>query len=208
MVYQQDLKLFAPHKTKLNPLKLDFTSNKFKHKISQDYNFKQNLAKAIGIKKNPQVWDVTAGLAKDAFNIASLGSQVILIERNLIIAELLKQALDNAKQDLTIAPIVNNMRLIVGESKLIMPTIKTKPDVIYLDPMFPENKNRRKPDREKQFLRAIVIDKSSDDLLLTTCKKYASKVVVKRSVKDGYLSGIKPSGEILGKTTRYDIYQQ
>ena len=100
------------------------------------------------------------------------------------------------------------MRLIVGESKLIMPTIKTKPDVIYLDPMFPENKNRRKPDREKQFLRVIVNDKNTDDLLLTSCRKYAGKVVVKRSVKDNYLSGIKPSREILGKTTRYDIYQQ
>ena len=208
MVYQQDLKLFAPQKTKLKPLKIDFTSNKFKHKISYDYNFKQNLAKAIGVKTKPLVWDVTAGLAKDAFNIASLGSRVILIERNLIIAQLLKQALNNAKLDETIAPIINNMRLIVGESKLIMPTIKTKPDVIYLDPMFPENKNRRKPDREKQFLRAIVNDKNSDDLLLTSCRKYASKVVVKRSVKDNYLSGIKPSREISGKTTRYDIYQQ
>ena len=81
------------------------------------------------------------------------------------------------------------------------------PDVIYLDPMFPERKKKAQVKKEMQILHQLL---GSDDhtaypleLALSLAKR---RVVVKRPKQAEDLNGLEPSFRVVGKAGRYDIY--
>ena len=64
-------------------LKVDFLQGAINHRLRFGGGREQHLPKAVGMKRNrtPTIIDATAGLGRDAFLLASLGSRVTLIER-------------------------------------------------------------------------------------------------------------------------------
>jgi len=70
-----------------NSLNIDFLSTKMKYRRQHGGGVKQLIAKAVGIKGKyrPTIIDVTAGLGKDAYVLASLGCTVHMLERSPII---------------------------------------------------------------------------------------------------------------------------
>src|SRR5690606_23122611 len=79
----------------------------------------QPVARAVGLKPGiyPKVLDATAGLGRDAFVLAALGCEVVMLERSPIIAALLDDALARAALESEVAPIVARMTLIQADAR-------------------------------------------------------------------------------------------
>ena len=192
----------------------DFVTGKAQHRRLHGGGKGQNIARAVGLHKisNPRVLDLTAGLGADAFVLATLGCQVTLVERNLIIYALLKDALERARlcTDPDLQAILGRMSLHNENAGRLLDGLDTQalPDVIYLDPMFPEKQKSAQVKKEMQFLHEIVgADSDSEAVFLKALAKARKRIVVKRPKLAPGISGqIKADFVIRGKSTRYDVY--
>ena len=209
------LELRACQGEKTNGVVVDFLEGKSRHRRLYGGGKGQDLSKAIGLKKipNASVLDLTAGLGGDAFVLASLGCELILLERNPIVYNLLNNALERVfnSDDKEVKQICARMKLYNQSAieYLIQLTSETTvlPDVIYFDPMFPERKKSAKVKKEMSFFHTIVGNDSDSRNVLEFALKCASKrIVVKRPRLAATLSELKPQFSITGKSTRYDIY--
>lgn len=190
------------------PFFIDFSSNEIIRRKNQ-MNNSQEISKAVGIKKDfkPKILDTTAGQGRDSFLLASLGCEITMLERNSIIFLLLNNAIENAKNNLELADIINRMTLINQDSIEFLKNNKEHFDVIYIDPMFPKSNKSRLVKKDMQIFREIV----GDDLDSTELLKYAlqqntKRVVVKRMINSPFINNLKPNFQIKGKTTRFDVY--
>lgn len=189
------------------PFTIDFSSKEFLRR-KDDKN--QEILKAIGIKKdsNLKVLDTTAGLGRDSFILANFGCKITMLERNPIIFLLLQNAIENSKNNPEIAKITQNMTLINQNSIEYLKNLKENFDVIYIDPMFPKTNKSRLVKKDMQIFREIVGDDlDSNKLLESALQQNVKRVVVKRMKKAEYLANKKPNFEIVGNTTRFDVYK-
>lgn len=203
-LHLQQLGINAPKK----PIKVDFSAKKitYRRKLNQKT---ENLAKAIGIKMKPYVLDATAGLGRDAFMLASLGCTVTMLEKSPIIAALLQDGLERAAHDLALAKIISRMQLIQVDNIKYMQKLKSYPDVIYLDPMFPVRKKSALAKKEMRILTTLLENEPPIDekqLFKTALKCAKKRVVVKRPRLAKPLANQKPDFSIIGKTCRFDVY--
>ena len=194
-----------------SPIWIDFTGGKNAHRRKFGGGRGQALAKAVSLKhgKTPSIIDCTAGYGRDAFVLATLGCKITLIERNPIIATLLQDALERAKANPETAEITERMRLHNTDSKDYLQTLnpQQKPDVIYIDPMYPNSAKSALVKKEMQLLHQLIGPDTDNDSLLTIAQDVALKrVVVKRPKTAQPLTKQKPSSFIESKNTRYDIY--
>jgi 16S rRNA (guanine1516-N2)-methyltransferase len=83
-----------------------------------------------------------------------------------------------------------------------------KPDVVYLDPMYPLENKKAKPKKELEVLRKIIGKDNDSHLLFKDLLNYKNlKIVVKRPKNSPFISDlIKPSYKIESKLVRYDVY--
>ena len=155
----------------------------------------------------PLIVDATAGLGRDGFLLAAAGCRVRMFEYNPIIAALLLDGLERAALSPLTAQIAQRIHLVVGNVLEHLPELDEQPDVIYLDPMFPQ---RSKSAKVKQDLRLLqLLDDPSDvpeRLLRAALAVRPKKVVVKRPLKGPLLLGLPPSYMLKGKAVRFDIY--
>ena len=194
-------------------INIDFCSGELRHRTIYGGNRSSLLAKAVGAhsKTNaPTVLDATAGLARDAFVLASLGCEVRLIERSKIIFLLLEDAIRRANADQDVASIVKKMSLSFGDAIHLMKndnTLLDGVDVIYLDPMFPHEKRSALVKIEMRICRDIVgDDDDAEDLLNSALECDVKKIVVKRMRTAPTIGNTKPTWQLDGKTNRYDVY--
>lgn len=171
----------------------------------------QTLAKAIGLhsyKLPLKVIDATAGYGEDAFVLASLGCEVILLERIPVLAQHLQAALVAGAANPEIATIIRRMQLMHGDALQILPTLKDRtPDVVYLDPMFPERRKSALVKGKMQLLQQIVGTDPDADQLLPIARAVAKRrVVVKRPRQAPYLQDLTPHFSYLGRANRFDLY--
>ena len=149
--------------------------------------------------------DATAGLGEDALLLAAAGFEVMLFERDPIIAALLADSLRRAREHPQLADAASRMHLAGADSVEAMPAIDPAPDVVYLDPMFPER--RKSAAVKKKFQLIHYLEHPCDDqeaLMRAALAAHPRKVVVKRPVKGPHLAGVKPSYSLAGKSVRYD----
>ena len=86
-----------------------------------------------------------------------------------------------------------------------MQNLDYKPDVILLDPMFPERTKSALIKKKFQILHKIESPCTNEtELLNSAIKANPKKIVIKRPLKGEYLAGIKPNYSIKGKAIRYD----
>tara|TARA_R110000868_G_scaffold10639_4_gene51618 strand:+ start:18633 stop:19298 length:666 start_codon:yes stop_codon:yes gene_type:complete len=203
---EQRLELTHPEH---NPFYLDFSEGKLAHRFQQGIGKSEPLAKAIGVKKNniPTVLDVTAGMGRDAFVIACCGCQVTLLERSSVLVSLLQDAMQRARQDENLTPIIERMQLIEADSIQYLNQLTEKPDVIYLDPMYPDRKKSALVKKEMRIIRELVgNDQDVESLFNAALEKAEKRVVVKRPKLAGFIGDKEPTHQITGKTTRFDVY--
>ena len=185
---------------------IDFTEGRAQHRLKFGGGHGQDLARAVKTREHPLIGDATAGLGRDAFVFASLGCQVILLERSVVVHALLDDALKRAREQSETSEIAQRMQLYKLDSTTLPDSwpIETQPQVIYLDPMYPDNKRTAK--KEIQLLRTLLDDHDNEDELLQAACRTAPRVVVKRPRRAPPLALTKPSGNIISPNTRYDIY--
>jgi 16S rRNA (guanine1516-N2)-methyltransferase len=193
------------------PVFVDFTAGKSAHRRQYGGGRKQALARAIGMRAghNPNVLDVTAGLGRDAYVLASLGCHVTLLERRPVIFELLNNGIARARQDPQTADIANSMELIYADANEYLANLPVDSafDVIYLDPMYPERGKSALVKKEMRYFHAIAgKDEDADTLLLLALQCAPRRVVVKRPAPASALAEKKPDAIVSSKNTRYDIY--
>lgn len=194
-----------------DPISVDFSSSTFKYRLRHGGGRKQALAKAVGLKANkkPLIFDATAGLGKDSFILASLGCKVILCEQSALIATLLEDGLERAAKDIDYNEIVTRIKLYHGNSIELLPQIAQlqKPDVVYLDPMFPHRSKSAKVKKDMRILRIVAgVDVDSHLLLQQSKQNAGSRVVCKRPKIAPELDGPPPSHSIYTKKHRFDVY--
>jgi 16S rRNA (guanine1516-N2)-methyltransferase len=208
---EQHLQLVDFDNSSYAPLIIDFISGKTAHRRLYGGGKSQLLAKAVGLNKGfkANLFDATTGLAQDSFVLACLGCKVTMSERSPILNAMLDDALKRASEINEISDIIASMSLIQSDSiKFLCTTdLEDKPDIIYLDPMFPEKKGHALVKKEMQYLQHLIgQDNDSGQLLSCAIKQAKYRVVVKRPAKAPYLDGQKPQLELGSKKQRFDIY--
>jgi 16S rRNA (guanine1516-N2)-methyltransferase len=190
------------------PLYVDFLSREMTRRRQQATVRKESLARALGLKNKtqPSIVDATAGLARDSFILACLGFEVTLLERSPIVAALLQDGLQRAALDETVAPIVSRLHLEQIEGVFWLKNAE-RPDLIYLDPMFPERKKSALVKKDMQIFQEIMHEEDDSELLLKTALECAKqRVVVKRPRLAEPITGPKPSFCLSGSSSRFDVY--
>ncbi|GMR03981.1 MAG: 16S rRNA (guanine(1516)-N(2))-methyltransferase RsmJ [Gammaproteobacteria bacterium] len=175
--------------------------------FSPNLSRRQPFARAIG-SKNRVVVDATAGLGHDAFLLACMGYRVTAIERNGAVVALLRDGLRRAQQQETLSRACGNrLHLVTADAREVLPDVRPKPDVIYLDPMFPpKRKKSAAVKKEIRLLRMLVGDDADAQELLEISRRCATdRVVVKRPDHAPALAP-KPTVSYSGKLVRYDVY--
>jgi len=192
-------------------LSLDFLHGRVGFRRRREEGRKSPLGKAVGLHQFAEVSvvDATAGLGRDAFVLATLGCHVTLVERVPVIAALLDDALVRAFADAEVSPIVARMNLVVANAASFLAALAGNevPDVVYLDPMYPEREKSALVKKEMRFLRVLAGDDlDSTALLAAALDKARKRVVVKRPRRAPPLLGPSPSHVIESENTRYDVY--
>ncbi len=188
---------------------VDFVGGAVAHRFRFGGGRGQALPKAVGMKsgKTPSVVDATAGLGRDAFLLASLGAQVMLIERSEEMHRLLADGMERARNaGGEVAEVIARMTLLHGDAKDLLPTLS--PEVVLVDPMHPPRKNSALVKKEMRLIREIVgTDQDAVELMRVALECASNRVVLKWPQKADPISGIRaPSHQITGKSTRYDVF--
>lgn len=196
--------------SKTKPILIDFLSNASNYRRLHGGGRGELIARAVGLKKQAKLFvlDATAGLGQDAFVLACLGCQVHCLERSPIIAALLQDALDRllAHEEWKDLPL--SLTQIDAKHYLSRyPDNQILPDVIYLDPMFPPRSKTALVKKEMRWLQDLLGHEDDVVELLQLALKVARKrVVIKRPRLAPVIDGLRPSLQVCGKSSRFDVY--
>lgn len=209
VITEQHIEIRAPNLG--NAIFIDFVAGKNAHRRQFGGGRGQPLAKAIGLKKGatPTIIDATAGFGRDAFVLANLGCRITLVERNLLIATLLEDALARAKGDQDISDVMARMSVINHNAVDYLNNLEDQhqPDVVYMDPMYPSRDKSALVKKDMRLLHQLAGPDNDSEQLLTTARTIALKrVVVKRPKSAPFVGDKKPDTSIESKNTRYDVY--
>jgi len=190
-------------------------------------------------KGGKAVYDLTAGFGQDSLLMAQSGAaSVCMVERDPIVAALLSDALRrlkliasdgdsmdpqtqralNLSEKLTLEKVGDAVQ--VAKCILDDPSAQ-RPDVCYVDPMFPTRRKSAAVKKNMQILHGLLGSQATNDLqnentrqeeqdLLEAALNLArERVVVKRPINADRLGTgkeIKPSYEVKGSVNRWDVY--
>ncbi len=201
----------ATNDLKTKPVCVDFVGGAMGYRKQHLVLKNELIAKAVMMKSKTElnVLDATAGLGRDAFVLANLGCQVQMLERDPIIALMLEDGMARALADPGCSVAVKRMmlRLVDSASYIQQIEVNCRPDVIYLDPMFPPRRKAAKVKKEMQLLHQLLQDCEPQTALLALAREKAiKKVVVKRPRHAPFLESQLPNYSVEGKSSRYDIY--
>ena len=190
-------------------LRIDFVMGAVAHRLRFGGGRGQDIAKAMGFRNGntPTIIDATAGLGRDSFLLASLGAHVTMIERSEKMHMLLELGMERAfNEGGQFREIIERMTLLKGDAKDIIPTLTA--EAILIDPMHPERKNSALVKQDLRQVRDIVgSDEDAADLVRLAIMHAQKRVVLKWPAKADPIEGVqKCSHQILGKTTRYDVF--
>lgn len=203
------LSLQLDENSEFSPIFVDFIEGALLHRKKYGGGKNQLIAKAVGIKPKIKlsVLDVTAGLGRDAFVLATLGCDVVMCERSAVIYALLEDGLKRAEKESWFCALSLKLVLVDAIDYFSQITEENRPDVIYIDPMFPEKKKSALVKKEMRVLREVVGDDIDSEKLLRAALAIAKKrVVVKRAKCAPMLTDLKPSLVFEGKSSRFDVY--
>lgn len=216
------------------PVRCDFAGGAAKHRRLYGGGKGQDIAKAVGLNHRgfkPKVLDLTAGLGRDSFVLASLGASLMMLERNPVVFTLLEDGLTRAREqtldkdnddergESDLADILSRISSVDQDAKIYLQQLRETfevdatypdiiyPDVIYIDPMFPSREKSGKVKKEMQLFHQLVgADDDGSELLPLALEKAKYRVVVKRPAHAPFLAETPPGYSLKGKSTRFDIY--
>ncbi len=168
---------------------------------------REPLLRAVGGNTRVLV-DMTPGWCADALQLARQGIRVSAIERNPVVFLMIR----HARAGIYDVSLRERLQLFHGRSERWLQTRKARPDVIYLDPVFPARTKSAATRKEMVILQRLSRqddngEGGNEQMLFDTAMKYArNRVVVKRPLHAAPLAPGKV-GETRGKLVRFDIYK-
>ena len=172
--------------------------------ISQN---KKHILNKILKKNQLMVLDCTGGFAKDSAIISSLGNNVTMIEENLIVMRILKDAMSRI-QNREVNSIFKRITTKLGSCLDYIKTTNKIYDYIYFDFMF-STSNTALPSKREQFLRKIVkndinINKAIVDEVL---QRVGCKVIIKEHIKSNNYQHLDIINTYKEKVVKYHLLQ-
>lgn len=204
---------------------LDYLHGNLGYRLTPERVLHEPLAKVI----DHQAWviDATGGLGKDGLMLAMMGCKVWMCEAHPLLYPLIQDAIKRALVD----PYFNNLfthpdkfKFFPEDAKNILLKLvnlpkESRPDVVYLDPMFPARKKSSLVKKEMQWLKAIHevdLDKENvkeyivtpETVLFELAIKTATKrIVVKRPAHaPNLVVSPPPSFSKNFQSARFDVY--
>lgn len=198
-------------KATFKPIFVDFLGGELAYRGHHGGGSRQLLARAVGIKPGyrPYVLDANAGLGGDAFILASLGCEVRMLERSPIVGALLADGLKRLIQSSASKKLKLKLTITQAIDYLnrIYLTTQRQPEVIYLDPMYPDRAKSALGKIEMRVLRALVGEDEDSAIVLERALLCARKrVVIKRPKLAPCLTAQAPDLIFSGKSSRFDVY--
>ncbi|MBF0612458.1 MAG: class I SAM-dependent methyltransferase [Magnetococcales bacterium] len=204
MVTPQGLEVQCRLAPREKPLQLAWLQGTLAYRCKQ--GGKEQLARAMG-KGQPLILDATAGLGQDAFVLACQGYSVTMMERNPLLAALLRDGLQRLAQQAEGQSLALRLKLQAGDSVDYMLANGGGHEVVYLDPMYPQQPRKAAQKKEMRHLRSLLGEEDGGERLLLAALGYANRrVVVKRPSWAPPLPGPSPALTLPGSSTRFDIY--
>ena len=106
-----------------------------------------------------------------------------------------------------IREIANRMELITGNGIDILASLEKRPDLIYLDPMFPAKQKSGISTKKLQLFQQLETPcAAEEELLKAAFEAGPQRIVVKRPIKGKPLAGRRPGYAIECRNVRYDCY--
>ena len=199
----EHLELRKRDEPKLGGIFVDFVGGAMAHRRKFGGGRGEAVAKAVGVKGDylPDVVDATAVLA-------SVGCHVRMLERNPVVAALLDDGLARGYADPEIGGwLQERLQLIHASSLTALTDITPRPQVVYLDPMFPHKQKSALVKKEMRVFQSLVGPDLDADGLLAPARQLATKrVVVKRPDYAPPLADVATPNAVVTKGHRFDIY--
>lgn len=165
------------------------------------------LAQALG-RKTRTVIDATAGWGQDSLHIFRMGYELLCIERSPVMAELLLDGFSRLNQQHWMRQLnLQSPPLLTGNAIDLLANLETRPDCIYLDPMFPPKRKKSALAKKSiMILRDLLGDDQDKEQLFAAALEATGKRVVVKSPDYAEPLGGKPNESFQGKLLRYDVY--
>ena len=212
------------HDERMSPLAVDFLEPQLLHRLKHGVSKQQPLSRALGVRgarrgEEPFVLDLTAGLGTDAFFIAALGCRLRAIVRSPVVAALLADGFERlraavASEEIepldSLSAIASRLSFERADATDFLNSLREleHPDVIYMDPMYPDEGRSESalPKKAMQMFRRLIgDDRDAGEVFALAMSRARERVVVKRPLRAPPL-GNEPSHVFEGKTARYDMY--
>ncbi len=193
-------------------VRCELTGGAFGARLRRGVGLDERLAKAMGLRAGrprPRVLDATAGLGRDSVLAAALGCEVTACERDPVVAWLLRDGLARAAAEPALAPLVARITLHAADAREVMAALPEaeRPEVVIVDPMFPERRKTAAVKKEMQALHRLLGAEPDPASLLDAALRCATaRVVVKRPGHAPPIEGPRPDLAIPGKAVRFDVY--
>jgi hypothetical protein len=168
---------------------------------------KKHILSKILKKDQLAILDCTGGFARDSAIISSLGNNVTMIEENLIVMRILKDAISRIKNR-EINYIFKRITTKLGSCLEYIKTTNKIYDYIYFDFMF-NNCSTALPSKREQFLRKIVqndinINKAIVEEVL---QRVGCKVIIKEHIKSNNYQHLDIINTYKEKVVKYHLLQ-
>jgi len=193
------------------PLSFDFVKEwNALHHTFPSFSKKDPLLKALAIKRGGPftLLDATCGTGKDSLLFLKLGAKLLSFERSSLMAPLLWDAHRRALEHPELGPLLEqNLTLQFKDAQTLdLEELPFRPDVIFLDPMFPPKKKKALPKKEMVlFSNLIGKDEDQENLLHWALSLAKKRVVLKRPLWAPTLTP-EPTLSFKGTKIRFDTY--
>lgn len=196
---------------RVGPVSAEFTRGAFGHRSAMPLR-QEALVRAVGLRSaSLEVVDATAGLGRDAMVLAAAGCRVVAVERHPVTHALLADSLARAERDPELATVIHErFTLLHADAAEYLVARATPPDVVYLDPMFPERTGSAVAKKELRLLGLLAAPaENADALFAAAVASGAGRIVVKRPRLAPPLTA--PGAptvttRLMGRSSRFDVY--
>lgn len=180
-----------------SPLRVDFAAMLAQRRLDKTHG----LIRACKPSPGWTIVDATAGWGRDAGLLAQYGANVIMLERQPIMAALLTDGLQR------LGATAWHLTCLHQDAYQYLTQLSAQdyPDVIYIDPMHPERQKSALVKKDMQALQQLFgPDSNVPDLLSLALRKAKKRVVLKWPQK--LAPPQVPDISIEGKTIRFAVY--
>lgn len=165
------------------------------------------LLKAAKLTADMQVIDGTAGFGVDGLILASTGASVVLIEQNPLLFLMLIAEKAKMSQNPNWQKLMQRLDIRYGDSGDIIQNMD-KVNLIYLDPMFPNDSYKGAVNKNMQVLHSFVAAPTlAEELaLFDIVSKQCEKLIIKRPISAPDFAKKSPNQSLHNDVIRFDKY--